>query len=185
MDLFFFNLNSWNTVWTYRILHSVWAPWWLRRWSVCRQCGRFGFDPWVGKIPWRRKWQPAPVLLPRKSHGGRSLVGYSPWSCRVGHGWVTSLYFSFYILWKWSTDVHEMSFSASVLPLRMLGNMLFWETAWPWEEIYVTLDKSSVSSSAKWWVESESSVTTLRHVTNFWFVGEVKRISDVFLLLYW
>ena len=37
------------------------------------------FDPWVGKIPWRRKWQPTPVFLPGKSHGGRSLVGYSPW----------------------------------------------------------------------------------------------------------
>ena len=32
------------------------------------------FDPWVGKIPWRREWQPAPVLLPGKSHGWRSLV---------------------------------------------------------------------------------------------------------------
>ena len=38
-----------------------------------------GFDPWVGKIPWRRKWQPTPVLLPGESHGGRSMVGYSPW----------------------------------------------------------------------------------------------------------
>ena len=38
-----------------------------------------GSDPWVGKIPWRRKWQPTPVLLPGESHGGRSLVGYSPW----------------------------------------------------------------------------------------------------------
>ena len=32
---------------------------------------------WVGKIPWRRKWQPTPVLLPGKSHGQRSLVGYT------------------------------------------------------------------------------------------------------------
>ena len=40
---------------------------------------RPGFDPWVRKIPWRRKWQPTPVLLPRKSHGQRSLVGYSLW----------------------------------------------------------------------------------------------------------
>ena len=47
--------------------------------SVCLQCGRPGFDPWVGKIPWRRKWQPTPVLLPGKFHGPRSLVGYSPW----------------------------------------------------------------------------------------------------------
>ena len=33
----------------------------------------------LGSIPWRRKWQPTPVLLPGESHGGRSLVGYSPW----------------------------------------------------------------------------------------------------------
>ena len=45
----------------------------------CLQCGRPGFNPWVRKIPWRRKWQPTPVLLPGKSHGWRSLVGYSPW----------------------------------------------------------------------------------------------------------
>ena len=32
-------------------------PWWLRRLSICLQCGRPGFNPWVGKIPWRRKWQ--------------------------------------------------------------------------------------------------------------------------------
>ena len=40
---------------------------------------RHGFDPRVGKIPWRRKWQPTAVFLPRKSHGQRSLAGYSPW----------------------------------------------------------------------------------------------------------
>ena len=37
---------------------------------------------WVGKIPWRRAWQPTPVLLPGESHGQRSLVGYSLWGCR-------------------------------------------------------------------------------------------------------
>ena len=40
---------------------------------------RFTADPWVRKIRWRRKWQPTLVLLPGKSHGQRSLVGYSPW----------------------------------------------------------------------------------------------------------
>ena len=54
-------------------------PWWLRRLSVCPQCGKPGFNLWVRKIPWRRKWQSTPVLLPVKSHGQRSLVGYSPW----------------------------------------------------------------------------------------------------------
>ena len=43
------------------------------------QCGRPGFNPWVRKISWRRKWHPTPVFLPGKSHGRRSLVGYSPW----------------------------------------------------------------------------------------------------------
>ena len=37
---------------------------------------RHGFDPWVRKIPWRRKWQATPVILPGESHGQRSLVGY-------------------------------------------------------------------------------------------------------------
>ena len=54
-------------------------PWWLRRQSVWLQCRRPRFDPWGGKILWRRKWQSTPILLPGKSHGQRSLVGYSPW----------------------------------------------------------------------------------------------------------
>ena len=39
------------------------------------QFGRPRFDPWVGKIPWRREWQPTPVFLPGEFHGQRSLVG--------------------------------------------------------------------------------------------------------------
>ena len=57
-------------------------PWWLRGQSVHLQCGRPGFSPWVRKIPWRRKWQPTPVLLPGKSHGRSSLWGCSPWGCQ-------------------------------------------------------------------------------------------------------
>ena len=45
----------------------------------CRRCKRLRFDPWVGKTPWRRKWQPTPVFLPGECHGQRSLAGYSPW----------------------------------------------------------------------------------------------------------
>ena len=48
---------------------------------VC-QCRIPGFDPWVRKIPWRRKWQPTPVFLPKKSHGQRSLVDCSPGGCK-------------------------------------------------------------------------------------------------------
>ena len=56
---------------------------WLLRWhsgkeSTC-QCRKCKFDPWVGKIPWRRKWRPTPVFMPGKSHRHSSLVGYSLW----------------------------------------------------------------------------------------------------------
>ena len=53
-------------------------------------CGYWGFDPLVSKAFWRRKWQPIPVFLPRKSHRPRSMAGYSPWGCkRFGHNLVT------------------------------------------------------------------------------------------------
>ena len=48
----------------------------------CRRCKRHGFNPWAGKIPWRRKWQPTPVFLLGKSHEQRSLAGYSPWDSK-------------------------------------------------------------------------------------------------------
>ena len=46
------------------------------------QCRRHRFDPWVGKIPWRREWQPTAVFLPGESHGRRGLVDNSPVCCR-------------------------------------------------------------------------------------------------------
>ena len=60
-------------------------PWWLTgnylptmQETAC-QCWRSGFDPWVEKIPWRRKWHPTLVFLPGKFHGWRSLACFSPW----------------------------------------------------------------------------------------------------------
>ena len=41
------------------------------------QCGRPGFDPWAGKIPWRRTWQPSPVFWPGEFH-----ELYRPWRCK-------------------------------------------------------------------------------------------------------
>ena len=46
--------------------------------SQCSRHKRLEFDPWAGEIPWRRAWQPTPVLLPGESHGQGSLVGCSP-----------------------------------------------------------------------------------------------------------
>ena len=44
----------------------------------CRRHKSHGFNPWARKISWRKAWQPTPVFLPGKSHGQRSLIGYSP-----------------------------------------------------------------------------------------------------------
>ena len=47
------------------------------------RCRSHGFDHWVRKIPWRRKWQPTPVFMPGKSHGQRSLAGYRSWDLKT------------------------------------------------------------------------------------------------------
>ena len=59
--------------------------------STCqwRRCWRCRLNPWIRKIPWRRKWQHIPVFLPQKAHAQRSLESYSPWSGRS---------------WTWLTD---------------------------------------------------------------------------------
>ena len=67
---------------------EIGLPWWLRQWRIHLQWGRPGFDPWVGKIPCRRAWQPTPVFLPGEAPGQRSLAGYMR-SQRVGHEGVT------------------------------------------------------------------------------------------------
>ena len=62
--------------------HSYGLCWWFSGKESTYQCRTYRFNPWVRKIPWRRKWQPTPALLPGKSHQQRSLVGYSPWGCK-------------------------------------------------------------------------------------------------------
>ena len=68
-------------------------PWWLsgkESTCQCRRHKRPRSDPWVRKIPCRKKWQPTPVFLPGKFHGQSSLAGYIPWgSKRVRHDLVT------------------------------------------------------------------------------------------------
>ena len=61
-----------------QIIYIIELPWWLRWYRICMQCRRPCFDPWLGKIPWRREWQYTPVLLPRNLPWTRSLASYSP-----------------------------------------------------------------------------------------------------------
>ena len=85
--------------------------------STCN-VGDPGLIPGLGKIPWRRKGQPSPVFLPGKSHGQRSMVGYSPWRLqRAGHDWVTFAFFS-YLLYQVSSVqafVLALSYSLHIL----------------------------------------------------------------------
>ena len=63
-------------------LGFYWASLVAQMVKCCLQRERPRFDPWVGRMPWRRKWQPTPALLPGKSYERRSLIGYSPWGCK-------------------------------------------------------------------------------------------------------
>ena len=72
------HLGSRKYYWT----SASWVPWWLSGKESACECKRRGLDPWFGRIPWRRKWQPTPVFLLGKSHGQRSLADYRPWSCQ-------------------------------------------------------------------------------------------------------
>ena len=74
--------RAWETYQTMPLEPRHRLPTWLSGKEPTCQYRRQGFDPWVGKIPWRRKWQPSPVFLPGKYHGRRSLMGYSPWGCK-------------------------------------------------------------------------------------------------------
>ena len=71
---------NWNCLWMELILAITggfffFFFWWVLHHSRSR---RHGFDSWVGKILWSRKWQPI-IFVPGEFHGQRSVVGYSPW----------------------------------------------------------------------------------------------------------
>ena len=97
----------------------------------CRRCQKLGFNPWVGKIPWRRKWQPTPVFLPGESYGWRSLAGYSPCG-HIESDMTEHACISCYILvcvcmlsrvWLFATPwtvIHQAPLSMRILQARIL-----------------------------------------------------------------
>ena len=96
---------------------AIWLPWWFSgKDSIC-QGGICWFNPWVGKICWRRKWQSTPVLLPGKSHGQRSLVGYSPWG-RKESDTTEQIHFVYFYLYRF---IH--SFFLNVASFQKLESM--------------------------------------------------------------
>ena len=113
--------------------------WWLSNKESTCQCRRCRFYPWSRKIPWKRKWQPTPVFLPGKSHGQRSLKGYSPWTHkRVEHILVTK-----------EQHLQQIVMKISETPAGFLNTyfMLFmWSKQKLWKRLYMTfLSNMSVS----------------------------------------
>ena len=81
--------NPFQILSIFSIIDCITRYWGLPRWHSrkesacqCRGHKRHRFDPWVRKIPWRRKWQPTSLFLPGKSHVQRTLAGYSSWGRR-------------------------------------------------------------------------------------------------------
>ena len=91
-----------------------------RKWLVAQmvknlpKCGRLGFDPWVKQIPWKRNWQPIPVILPGESHGHRSLAGYNPWGRKKS---ATT---------EWLTHTHTQRKKESITALFLLHHSYYY-----------------------------------------------------------
>ena len=112
---------------------------------------RRGFDPWVGKIPWRKKWQPTPVLLPGKSHEQKSLADCRPRALkRVRHHLVTK------------QQQHLVSYSPTawvvslICPLLMLSNVF---------NCVHTHTHTHQAHTCTNWVESQHYLAQLLHFT--------------------
>ena len=93
--------------------------------AIWLQCRRPGFNPWVRKIPWRRKWQPIPVFLPGEFHGQRSLAGYSPCGHRVRHDWTADIHNKFmtqkhYFGYKVENGLQENKYEVEEWARRLL-----------------------------------------------------------------
>ena len=128
--------------------------WWLRWQSVSLQCGRPRFSPWVGKISWRRKWQPTPVFLPGESHGWRSLIGYSPWGHKESD---TTERLHFHYGLPWCSDGKE-SASSTRDPGSIPGSRRF-----PREEKGYPLQYSCLENPmgrGAWWVHGVAKSQT-------------------------
>ena len=98
---------------------------------------RPGFDPWVGKIPWRRKWQPTPVLLPWESHGRRSLVGYSP-PVAKSRTQLSDFTFTFTLGMWWRERSYDFPSHLPAFPLFQWIDKIVFEGGqkWYWDRIF-------------------------------------------------
>ena len=92
------------------------------------QCRRCGFDPWVGMISSRRKWQPIPVLLPGGAYGQRGLMGYSPWGHKERHrAGQQQCFILYYIILYIKLTNSVLKMKSIFLPLQFYDSFLLKE----------------------------------------------------------
>ena len=100
------------------------------------------FDAWVGKISWRRKWQSAPVSLPGKSCGQRSLAGNSPWGHkRVKHDLGTKQQYLLWGSYHLLSDVNDLQ-----------KTCVLWSSSWAWPRIGANWRRKSIPLLEAQWV---------------------------------
>ena len=154
----------------------IWLPQWLScKESTC-QCRRH----WVGKIPWRRKWQPTPVFLPGKSYGQRSLAGYSSWDCKEldtierarthtqSHTWSNEgrsiilnhrrVKWEVWVIVAGLTLTHTLSQNpqTDLPPLRLTLGSSVWLLLGKWTVANTALASYSASKPPAWWNAARS-----------------------------
>ena len=127
---------------------------------------------WVGKIPWRRKWQPTPVFLPGESHGQRSLVGYSPWGRKelVGHDWATS-----HILWNAIKNLLHKNLKIIKLKIELLFYPavqllgIYLESTTIWRDAWTPVFIAALFAIVKTWKQPKCP-STEEWIKTMWYI---------------
>ena len=120
--------NYHNQIWSGRLGNGL--LWWLTWWRICLQSRRPRFDPWVGKIPWRRHGNPLQNSCLENSRGQKSLEVRSPWGHRSRHDWAA----------KHSTDLVKWPFSEVSYRVNLKA------TRWTQSNLYAEHEREQVGS---------------------------------------
>ena len=128
--------------------------------NQCRGIKRREFTSWVGKIPWRRKWQPTPVSLPGKFQGQGRLVGYSPWGCRIRHNLPSHMN----LIYRQKNRKDK----PLTTEIKIWINLTSWNcrprTQWVWQHSSLLVCLRILFSSPFLWVPGAASYHTRYHI---------------------
>ena len=132
--------------------HLNGLPRWLSGKESACHCKRHRFNPWVGKIPWRRIWQPTPVSLPGKRRGQRSLVGYSLVGIRkswtlLSHWTTATVVWCLFVFWARFLWVSKSQLLGSDKRLQWCCLNSLWRSLWwkPYEGCYLSSSDTSLA----------------------------------------